>query len=238
MLGGRDALGMVARPEAMAWGFVNGSSAAASERFHLCDFAIVLGAVVGGYCQSVKSWVAAVVAVWRVEPVRISCPVPVQTAVARIASGIAEGNGARVSRWTGWPLDGSSPRVVRGDWDGEFIQVHVHRLGSRSNSWGPRLVARLVDGGDGSTQVRGEMGISEIVRIFTAVWLAGIAVAAVFIWTLALTGMVHVPIVAMILPVVMFGFGLGLAVGAKGDGRKDEEFLLNWIRDRLRSTDE
>lgn len=122
--------------------------------------------------------------------------------------------------------------VVRGSWYGRDLRLRLRRI-AYTNSWAHQLHIVVIDSGEGATEVHGYVGVPAWVRAFTAFWLATVAAFAIFVGATALTSHPGPPVAVVLIPVFMFVLGLGIAVGAARVGRKDGEFLVNWVRARL-----
>jgi len=124
--------------------------------------------------------------------------------------------------------------VVLASFDGYKFRLYVRR--DYRNSFAPLFSGRLVPQTTG-TRVEGRFGMHPFVKIFLAVWFAGVVIIGGFIFVSsigqALSGDVsdnskrHIGIVV---PPILLGFGVLLVRFGKKLGRDEETRILSWLK--------
>ncbi|TNC20580.1 hypothetical protein [Amycolatopsis alkalitolerans] len=132
------------------------------------------------------------------------------------------------------PHASGAMREVRGTWDGPDLRLRVRRIGSR-NSFSHQIRIQVLGRSDETAEVRGYIGVALWVRVFLPFWLAGVATLTALAAVALPTISPPPPLAIVLIPVFMFAAGLGIAIAGTQAGRKDGEFLLEWVRLRLDS---
>ena len=124
--------------------------------------------------------------------------------------------------------------VVLASFDGYKFRLYVRR--DYRNSFAPLFSGRLVPQTTG-TRVEGRFGMHPFVKIFLAVWFAGVVTIGGFIFVSsigqALSGDVsdnskrHI---GMVVPPILLGFGVLLVRFGKKLGRDEETRILSWLK--------
>lgn len=186
--------------------------------------------------RSVGTWVRRWLRLWRDEPVVVDSPLSREAAVSALAGGIT-GFGSMFAR--SWSF-GFGPRVVRGRVTTEHVRLAAMKPGFR-NSWRPVFRGRWETRGT-TTQLVGKIGWHPAVKIFSAVWLGGVACFLV-------TGLIGgLDLLAQGRPadaggwfafsaatIAFVAFFAGPTWFAGRSGKKDEEYLRQWLQDRLQT---
>ena len=181
----------------------------------------------------------------RPRPVRLTSSLTVEEASRRLQAGLTRRSWIGPAPWTTWrwairgfSRDEEPDRIVTGSVKPSRIRLAALVPGVR-NSWRPTFRGRLQTG-NGHTELVGNIGYFPGVRVFSFFWgglvslffVVSLCVAVVMLakgrWDEART--------AAFLAVVAAGmliFGLALASGATRLGDRDEEWLRQWLADRL-----
>ena len=170
---------------------------------------------------------------WRAEPIQMASSWPVHAAVEQLADGVTSSWGTVMHGETGW-----GSRIVVGKVSQRRLRLTAMRLGVR-NSFRPVLRGELTPASDGCV-LTGTIGWHPVVRVFSFLWLT---VVAVFFLTgvvgsvgLAVSGQGRSALGMLVFAAAAVGFGAffaGLLAFGGRLGRKDEEFLRDWLSGRL-----
>ena len=175
---------------------------------------------------------AAWLRLWRTTPVALESPLPVAAVVARLGAALDSGGQPE-----GTASAGPLPWVLVGRVEGAEVRLGANSLPT-ANAWNAVLRAELT-ALPGGCRLAGVVGWRRWVRVFSAVWLAGvlafllagIAGAAVSLSAGRGTGG-YLPMA--LVPLVMAAFFVGVTWSRGSRGRRDQEGLLQpWLRRTL-----
>ncbi|MEU4217938.1 hypothetical protein [Actinoplanes sp. NPDC026623] len=157
-------------------------------------------------------------------------PLPVEAARARLIEGSSTGMEAFLDFSV---ADGY--RVI-GNVDTHWISLVAATMGVR-NSWRPWLRGTLEPDGTGS-RLAGTLGWAPLVKVFSALWFTGVALAfltlagraATLTWSGDVTG---ADLLLCLPPLGMMLVFAGLITWTTHSGRRDEAYLRAWLAERL-----
>ena len=179
--------------------------------------------------HSVRQWFR----LWRAERIQMTSSLPVHAAMERLADGVTSSWGTVMHGEEGW-----GSRIVVGEVSQRRLRLTAKRPGVR-NSFRPVLRGELSPASEGCVLI-GTIGWHPVVRVFSFLWLSG--VAAFFLTGvvgsvgMAVSGQGRSALGMLVFAGVAVGFAAffaGLLAFGGWLGRKDEEFLLDWLSGRL-----
>jgi hypothetical protein len=180
----------------------------------------------------VRARLSPVLDLWRTSPVVIDSALTPEQASARLRDGIADYVAARKALSLGERLLTPSQLEVRGWCAPHSVQLRVVRPMSNGNTIAT-LTAEIVPSGSGS-RLSGTIGSSQFARVFMACWLASITLfvfgGLASVVSEAGTGS---SVVFLLFPLLMLMFGLGFVALMVRQGKREQEFLIGWVRQRL-----
>lgn len=178
----------------------------------------------------VRAWLR----LWRDERIQMQSSLPVLTALEQLADGVTSSRELFVHGMEmGW-----GPRIVVGEVSQRRLSLTAMSPWVR-NSFRPVMRGELTPASDGCV-LTGTIGWHPVVRVFSFVWLAGVAgfflMGVVGAVGLAAAGQGTSALGMLAFAAVAVGFAaffMGLLALGGRLGRKDEEFLRDWLSERL-----
>ena len=135
---------------------------------------------------------------------------------------------------------GLGPRIVAGRVSPDYVRLAAMRPGVQ-NGWRPSFRGKLAPHG-AATQLVGKMGVPTAVKIFSAVWLGGVACFFVIGLVGSLDELARGRVADaggwFVFTAATLGFAsffMGLTWLAGRSGKKDEAYLRQWLQDQLQS---
>jgi hypothetical protein len=168
---------------------------------------------------------------WRGEAIDMRSPLPIEEARARLQAGVtslwsADPGGLGDRRVVGWVRDDGRVRLA-----GRYAMVR--------NSWRPVARGELRPEGTGC-RLTGTLRAPLPVLVFSAIWLGGVGVFFLIglLATIVALATGHAreaggPAAVAAAGVGLFGSGAGLVGGCFALGRRDGDFLLDWLAGEL-----
>jgi hypothetical protein len=185
--------------------------------------------------------VDAVLEMWRTRPIVLSSSLGPQAAMAGIRASIEQSQrDERERKGRGWVnnlMFGEVPApIVQGFvWNDRLVLV-VRRPRQRDNGGTAELVGDVTGRFDGGSDLRGVLRPLTRVRVFSALWLSGVALFEVPAVVAVVGGRASPALV--LVPLVLFLFGLGIMAGIAGYARRDGVFLRDWLAKAADFTEE
>jgi nitrogen fixation-related uncharacterized protein len=180
--------------------------------------------------ELIRSWLR----LWRVERVELTSPMSLDEAEALLAAAVETIATASRADFV------TKPRIVFGWVRNRRIRVSATPPGI-SYAWNTRLRAELMPASQGCRLI-GRLGWGPVERVFSAFWLA--CVLAFFAFGLVLLARAeahgdgtggYLPM--CLVPVAIMAFYVGLIGFLGSAGRKNGQFLLNWLHQTLQTRD-
>jgi hypothetical protein len=175
---------------------------------------------------------------WRGVEINMRSPLPVDVARERLRAGVA-GRFRVTATFDSAAYEGR--QIVGRIGDDGSVRLEAGSITVR-NSWRPIAHGDLRRDGTGS-RLSGTLRVPPLVRVFSVLWLGFaclffVITAAATIVTLATghTRDVGDPATILGIAVAMVVFGGGLVVGGSAFGRRDGDFLLVWLAEKLEVT--
>lgn len=115
------------------------------------------------------------------------------------------------------------------------------RLGKRRQGYNPfiRFFFGEMEGTVDGTVMRGEFRIHPFVQGFLLLWFGGLILIGLLpgvfnlYTTLAFRGNVAQAVAGVVMPIILLGFGYGMVRAGQKLSRKDEEWLICFLKERL-----